>query len=263
MKILEVKNLKVYFDALQSAVVKALDGVSFDMEKGEVFGIAGESGSGKTMMALAIIRLVPFPGRITEGEVLFEGADLLKISGPSMRGIRGAGISMVFQEPATSLDPVFTIGEQLVEAVLAHQSAQGRAKAKELALEYLNRVHIKNASKVFYDYPHQLSGGTKQRAMLAMALINRPRLIILDEPTTALDVTIQAQMLDLLEEIISRERLSILFISHDFGIIARMCRRVAVMRAGAIIESGDKENILRNPMHPYTISLLESVKALT
>ncbi len=262
MKILEVKNLKTYFNASGKAV-KAVDGISFDIEKGEVFGIAGESGSGKTMTALSIIRLVPPPGEITGGEVLFEGVNLLKMREDSIPSVRGSRISIVFQEPASSLDPVFTVGAQIVETILAHQRLKGKAKAKELALEYLGKVHIKNGGKVFYDYPHQLSGGTKQRVMLAMALVNQPHLLILDEPTTALDVTIQAQILDLLEEIIKREALSILFISHDFGIIARICRRVAVMREGRIVEMGEKDEILRGAKHPYTISLMESVKALS
>ena len=262
MKILEVKGLKAYFNA-SGKTVKAVDGISFDIEKGEVFGIVGESGSGKTMTALSVLRLVPRPGEITGGEVLFEGMDLLKMREDSIRSVRGSRISIVFQEPSSSLDPVFTVGEQIVETILAHQRLTGKAKAKELALEYLEKVHIKNSHRIFYDYPHQLSGGTKQRVMLAMALVNRPRLVILDEPTTALDVTIQAQILELLEEVISREHLSILFISHDFGIIARMCRRVSVMHEGHIVEMGDKESILKKPKHHYTISLLESVKALS
>jgi ABC-type dipeptide/oligopeptide/nickel transport system ATPase component len=177
--------------------------------------------------------------------------------------VRGSRISIVFQEPANALNPVFTIGEQIVESVLAHQDKKGASEARERALEYLRKVRIPEPEKIFYDYPHQLSGGTKQRAMIAMALVNSPELVILDEPTTALDVTIQAQILDLLEEIIRSEKLSILFISHDFGIIARMCSALAVMQRGRIVEMNETRTVLKDPAHPYTVSLLESVRALS
>ena len=260
MNVLEVHNLKTYFHT-QAGTVKAVDGVSFGIEKGGVFGLVGESGSGKTLTALSILKLISPPGRIAGGSVLFNGADLLKMDEPSIRGVRGAKISIVFQEPSAALNPVFTAGYQVTEAILAHRDID-KSKAKRIALEYLERVHIHEPEKAFYDYPHQLSGGTKQRVAIAMALVNSPEVVILDEPTTALDVTIQAQILDLLDEIIEKERLSILFISHDFGIIARMCGRVAVMRCGRIVEAGTKDEILNDPKHPYTISLLESVKAL-
>ena len=259
-KILEVRNLKTYFYAPQ--VIKAVDGVTLDIEKGRVFGLVGESGSGKTLTALSIIKLVNPPGKIIDGQVIFGRLDLLKIDEESLRDIRGSKISIVFQEPSTALNPVFTIGYQMIETVLAHQKID-RAKAKELSLEYLKRVHIAFPEKIFHDYPHQLSGGTKQRASIAMALVNSPELLILDEPTTALDVTIQAQILDLLDEIIKEEHLSILFISHDFGVIARMCDHVGVMHKGRIIEQGKKDDIIKNPKEPYTINLLESVKALS
>jgi len=261
MSILEVKNLCTYFDT-PHGVVKAVDDISFGIEKGEVFGIVGESGSGKTMTALSILKLISPPARILGGKVLFNGTNLLEMDERSLRQIRGSKISMVFQEPASSFNPVFTIGTQIAEAVLAHQDADTNRAAK-IALEYLSRVHIGDPRRVFYDYPHQLSGGIKQRAMIAMALVNQPQIVILDEPTTALDVTIQAQVLDLLDEIIHEEALSILFISHDFGVIARMCGRVAVMRSGKIVESGKTHDILDKPKDPYTISLLESVKALS
>lgn len=261
MNILQIVNLKTYFDT-PCGVVRAVDGVNFDIEKGKVFGIAGESGSGKTLTALSILKLVYPPGRIVEGKVLLNGIDLIGLSEKEMREIRGWKVSMVFQEPSTSFNPVLTIGEQIVEAIITHRDLD-RSKAREMALEGISRVHIKDPIRIFNDYPHQLSGGTKQRAMIAMALINSPELIILDEPTTALDVTIQAQIFELLEEIIHREKLSMLFISHDLALIARMCGRVAVMRDGRIVEAGQTKEILNSPKEPYTISLLESVRALS
>ncbi len=259
--ILEVHDLKVHFRSYED-VIKAVDGISFNVQKGKVFGLVGESGSGKTMTALSILRLIPPSGRIENGSILFNGIDLLARDENFLRGIRGFKVSMVFQEPAAALNPVFTIGYQMVEAITAHGERKDKTKAKEKALEFLKRVHIPDPTKVFYDYPHQLSGGTKQRVMIAAALLNSPELLILDEPTTALDVTIQAQILDLLDEIIESQKISILFVSHDFGIIARMCDEVAVMYKGKIVESGAKNQILSNPRENYTISLLESVRAL-
>jgi peptide/nickel transport system ATP-binding protein len=261
VSILEVKNLKVNFNT-PGGTLKAVDDVSFDIEKGKVFGIVGESGSGKTMTALSILKLISWPGNIAGGSVIFDGLDLLSLDENKLRGIRGCKISIVFQEPASSFNPVFTVGEQMVEAIISHQGID-RNKAKSLALGSLTKVHIDEEERIFYDYPHQLSGGTKQRAMIAMALANSPRLVILDEPTTALDVTIQAQILDLLEEIIEKEKLSILFISHDLGIVARMCDNIAVMRKGRIVESGITKEVLSDPKEAYTASLLESVRALS
>ncbi|MBI5144147.1 MAG: ABC transporter ATP-binding protein [Candidatus Omnitrophica bacterium] len=260
--ILQVKNLKAYFYT-SGGIVKAVDDVSFDVRKGETFGLVGESGSGKTMLALSILKIVPQSGRIIGGKILYNGKDLLKIEEDSLRNIRGAKIAIVFQEPASALNPVFTIGDQIMESVLTHQRLKDRHSIEKLALEYLDKVHAPNPKKIFYDYPHQLSGGMKQRVMIAMALVNSPEFLILDEPTTALDVTIQAQILDLLDEIIEEEKLSVLFISHDFGIIGRMCDRVAVMYKGRIVELGETDQILHSPKEPYTMSLLESVKALS
>jgi ABC-type dipeptide/oligopeptide/nickel transport system ATPase component len=260
MKIIEVKNLKVYFNT-PGGILKAVDDVSFDIERGKVFGIVGESGSGKTLTALSILKLISWPGNIAGGSVIFNGGDILKLNEKDLRGIRGSRISIVFQEPASSFNPVFTIGRQIVETIVNHQGVDSN-KAKDIALEYLVRVHIHEAERIFYDYPHQLSGGTRQRAMIAMALVNSPELVILDEPTTALDVTIQAQILDLLKEIIEKERLSALFISHDLGIISVMCDSVAVMSKGRIVESGATKEVLSYPKEAYTASLLESVKAL-
>jgi ABC-type dipeptide/oligopeptide/nickel transport system, ATPase component len=261
MDILEVTNLKTYFSA-PDGVVKAVDGVSFSIEKGKVFGVVGESGSGKTLTALSILKLISWPGYISAGSVIFNGLDLIKLKEIDLRRIRGSKISIVFQEPASSFNPVFTIGEQIVEAVICHQGVD-RDRARNIALESLDRVHIHDAKRIFYDYPHQISGGTKQRAMIAMALVNSPELVILDEPTSALDVTIQAQVLDLLKEIIEKEKLSILFISHDLGIVSKMCDEIAVMRKGRIVESGNADDILNHPAETYTISLLESVRALS
>ena len=261
MNILEVKDLSVSFGASREVLTRAVRDVSFNIEKGKVFGIVGESGSGKTVTALSILKLISLPGRIVAGSVFFGGLDLLTIDETVLRDIRGSRISIVFQEPASSFNPVFTIGEQITETIITHQDV-GSNKAKDLALEYLDRVHIHEAKRIFHDYPHQLSGGTKQRAMIAMALVNSPELVILDEPTTALDVTIQAQILDLLKEVIEKEKLSVLFISHDFGVVAKMCDYVAVMQGCSIVETGDTKEILNSPKNEHTVSLLESVKAL-
>lgn len=260
-KILRISNLKTYFYTSRGTI-KAVDDVSFDIEKGKVFGLVGESGSGKTLTALSILKLISWPGNIAGGSVIFGGSDLLKLGEKDLRGIRGAKISIVFQEPASSFNPVFTIGQQIVEAIIRHQAIDA-GKAKDIALKYLKRAHIYDAERIFCGYPHQLSGGTKQRAMIAMALVNSPELVILDEPTTALDVTIQAQILDLLKEIIEKEKLSVLFISHDLGLVSKMCDRMAVMRKGNIVELGDTKQVLNDPKSGYTLSLLESVKALS
>ena len=287
--ILQLRNLKTCFYS-PSGITWGVDGVSFDVEKGGVFGLVGESGSGKTVTALSILRLIFPPGKIMEGSAIFtaslpgrkeqensvtvpegkpvnrpepvNGTDLLKLDETDLRNIRGSKISIVFQEPSSALNPVFTVGFQIAEAILAHQRL-AKADAEKLAIEFLGKVHIPQPERVYHSYPHQLSGGLKQRAMIAMALVNSPELLILDEPTTALDVTIQAGILDLLDEIIDREKMSALFISHDFGIISRMCDRVAVMYKGKIVEEGGKSDILNNPKEPNTETLLESVKALS
>ena len=261
MNILQVSNIKTYFYA-SHGIVKAVDGVSFNIERGEVLGLVGESGSGKTLTALSILKLIAFPGRIVGGHIIFNGIDLLNSDEKILRNVRGSNISIVFQEPASCFNPVFTIGGQISEAVLTHQKI-GKAAAKDKAMEYLKIARISDPERTYNDYPHQLSGGTKQRAMIAMSLVNAPELIILDEPTTALDVTIQAEVLDSLDEIIHEEHLSILFISHDLGVISRMCDSVAVMNKGRIVETGNVKDILNHPKEDYTKSLLESVKALS
>jgi len=259
--VLEVRDLKTHIYT-PTGVVKAVDGVSFDIPKGEVFGLVGESGSGKTLTALSILKLISPPGKIVSGSVLFNGTDLMSINAESLRKVRGSGISIVFQEPASAFNPVFTVGYQIAEAVAVHQGSD-RRDGRAFALKFLEKVHIADPERIYHSYPHQLSGGTKQRAMIAMALVNSPDCLILDEPTTALDVTIQAQILELLEGIIVRDNMAVLFISHDFGVVARMCDRVGVMYRGKIVEAGDVDTILNRPGDPYTVSLIESVKALS
>ena len=259
--ILQVKDLAVQFNSPDGAV-RVVDGVTFDIKKGEVFGLVGGSGSGKTLTALSMLKLLPPQARIVFGKIFFMGCDLIWQREEEMRALRGSRISIVFQEPGSSLDPVFTIGSQMMEVITAHREVK-KDDARDIVIKYLKRVHIPSPEKIFYDYPHQLSGGTKQRIMIAMALMNSPELVILDEPTTALDVTIQSQILDLLGEIIEKDKLSALFISHDFGIIKRMCGSLAVMNKGRIVEAGDTAKILAGPKDPYTISLLESVRALS
>lgn len=260
VEVLRVRGLEVSFDT-PSGPVKAVDGISFDIRRNEIFGIVGESGSGKTVTALSILRLIGSTGMIKGDEMTFEGTDLLKADEENLRKIRGARISMVFQEPAAALDPVFRAGYQIEEAALAH-GKMGASAARDAAMEFLKMVHIKDPAKVYSSYPHQLSGGTKQRVSIAMALVNSPELVIMDEPTTALDVTIQSGILDLVSEIADQRKISILFISHDLGVINRMCKRVAVMRRGKIVESGEKDVVLKDPSNGYTKSLLVSARAL-
>lgn len=264
MNILSVNHLTVSLGS-RSGERHVVDDVSFTIAKGEVFGLVGESGSGKSMTALSIMRLLPLRARIVAGGVLLGGTDLARADERAMRPLRGAAVSIVFQDPSSAFNPVFTVGYQLEEAFRAHRThrdtGDGR-RVRAAVLRHLERVRIADPARAFHSYPHQLSGGMKQRAMIAMALMNAPQLVILDEPTTALDVTIQAEILDLLQEIIKRENLSILFISHDFGIIARMCDRVGVMREGRIVETGTAEEIVRRPREAYTRALIDSVMAL-
>ena len=261
MSILQVNDLRAYINTAHGTV-KAVDDVSFDIQKGEVFGLVGESGSGKSMTALSILKLLPRQADIISGKIIFGGRDIMRLDSEELRKIRGSKISIVFQEPSSALNPVFTVGYQLDEAVLAHQEIRDAGKIRRIVRDYLDKVHVKDPVRICQSYPHQLSGGMKQRVMIAMALLNSPELIILDEPTTALDVTIQAQVLDLLEEIIKKEDLSILFISHDFGVISRMCDSVGVMYQGKIVETGKTTEIIESPKQEYTKTLLESVKAI-
>ena len=252
--LLSVKNLKTQFYS-SGRTIRALDGVSFDIEEGGAFGLVGETGCGKSVTALSILRLIPYPpGKIVEGEILFRGRNLLALTEDEMRSIRGKEISMIFQEPMTSLNPVFRIGDQMMEVIMFHQGLM-RTQAFEKAAEMLDRVNIPDAKRVMMQFPHQLSGGMRQRVMIAMELSCHPFLLIADEPTTALDVTIQAQILRLIKEIKKELHTSILLITHDLGVIAEMCDRVAVMYAGSIVEQASVEEIFEDPKHPYTQGL--------
>jgi oligopeptide/dipeptide ABC transporter ATP-binding protein len=258
---LEVKNLKVYFYTDQG-ISKAVDGIDFEIYPEETLGIVGESGCGKSVSSLAIMRLIPEPpGKITDGSILFGGKDLLKLSQEEMRKVRGKDISMIFQEPMTSLDPVFTIGDQISEAILVHQDVS-RKQAIKRSIEMLKKVGIPLPERRVNEYPHQLSGGMKQRAMIAMALSCNPQLLIADEPTTALDVTIQAQILELMKELQNQFGMSIIMITHDLGVIAEVSDRVAVMYAGKIVEYADVDTLFDNPIHPYTRGLMGSIPLL-
>ena len=260
-KILEIKNLATHFFT-QDGVVKAVDGINYDVEEGETLGIVGESGCGKSVSALSVMRLVASPpGRIVNGEVLFEGENLLEMDDTEMRHIRGNRIAMVFQEPMTSLNPVLTIGRQLTETLELHQG-MSKAEATQRAAELLSTVGIPDAERRLKDYPHQFSGGMRQRVMIAMALSCNPKLIIADEPTTALDVTIQAQILELMQDLSREFGTAMIIITHNLGVVARYAQRVVVMYAGKIIETGSAREIYHNPKHPYTIGLLKSVPRL-
>lgn len=262
-KLLEVKNLKTYFYT-DDGVVKSVDGVSFSVEKGKTLGIVGESGCGKSITSLSIMQLVETPpGKIVDGEIIYEGEDLLKKNKEEMRKIRGGQIAMIFQEPMTSLNPVFTVGEQIMEALRIHTDLD-KHQAKERAIEMLKLVKIPLAEKRFNEYPHQLSGGMRQRVMIAMALACRPKLLIADEPTTALDVTIQAQILKLMNDLKKEKGTSILFITHDLGVINEMADDVAVMYCGQVVEKAPVRSIFgdNSYLHPYTEGLLYSIPRL-
>ena len=260
-KLLEISNLTTHFFT-QDGVVKAVDGISYELEEGEVLGVVGESGCGKSVHALSIMRLVPSPpGRTVAGEVLFEGEDLLTMDDAEMRNIRGNRIAMVFQEPMTSLNPVLTIGRQLTETLELHQK-MNKHQARERAADLLQTVGIPDAAQRLVDYPHQFSGGMRQRVMIAMALSCNPKLIIADEPTTALDVTIQAQILELMQDLARDFGTAMIIITHNLGVVARYADNVNVMYAGKIIETGSSQEIYHNPKHPYTLALLNSVPRL-
>ncbi len=252
--LLQVDDLVTEFST-GTGPLRAVDRVSFTVDRGEVLGLVGESGCGKSVTSLSIMRLVPPPGRIAAGRILLDGEDLLVKDAEAMRQVRGARIGMVFQEPMTSLNPVFSIGDQIASAALAH-SGGGRAAAWERAVEMLHLVQVPAPAERVRDYPHQLSGGLRQRAMLALALVSGPRLLIADEPTTALDVTIQAQILDLLRRLQAERGMAVLMITHDLGVVAELCHRVAVIYAGRIVELAPVERIFARPLHPYTRGLL-------
>jgi len=258
--LLSVRNLKTQFFT-DDGTVTAVDGISFDVARREVLGLVGESGCGKSVTSLSILRLVPPPGKITGGEMIWKQRDLLKISEPQMRGIRGNDIAMIFQEPMTSLDPLYTVGNHIEEALRLHQNLRGDA-ARQKAIEALEAVGITEADKRVDNYPHQMSGGMRQRVMIAIALSCDPDLLIADEPTTALDVTIQAKILSLLMELRERRNMAILLITHNMGIVAEMCDRVAVMHSGKIVELSAMTELFKNPAHPYTSELLRSIPTL-
>ena len=257
--VLEVKDLHTYFFN-RWGTVKAVDGVSFDLREGETLGIVGESGCGKTMTALSLLRLQPRPAaRIVKGEIILDGENLVEKSEKEMRQVRGRKISMILQDPQTSLNPVFTIGNQLIEALGTHKREGSRKGLTNRAIESLRNVKVAAPERRLEDFPHQMSGGMKQRVIGAIAISCEPKIIIADEPTTALDVTIQLQYLRLLKEIQAETGLAIIFITHDFGIVARMCDRVAVMYAGRIVESAGVRDLFNNPKHPYTQALMAAV----
>jgi peptide/nickel transport system ATP-binding protein len=257
--ILEVKQLRTRFRT-DHGVVHVVDGVDFEIRAGETLGVVGESGCGKSVTSLSIMRLLP-PGGAAEGTIRFNGKNLLALSEKEMQSIRGNEISMIFQEPMTSLNPLHTVGKQIEEAIMLHWKVS-KAQAKERAIAMLKAVGMPRAEEIYGEYPHQLSGGMRQRVMIAMAMACDPKLIIADEPTTALDVTIQAQILDLMRELKEKTGTSIMLITHDLGVVAEMCDRVIVMYAGQVVEETDVQTLFEQPKHPYTIGLMNSIPDL-
>ena len=255
--VLEIRNLITEFRT-PNGIIRAVDGISLKVERGKTLGIVGESGCGKSMLSLSVMGLVPTPGKNAGGEVIFEGQDLLKLSADEMRKLRGNRIAMIFQEPMTSLNPVHTVGYQLVEAIQAHHKKPYKVMREE-AIEALRKVRIPAPERRFDEYPHQLSGGMRQRVMIAMALVCKPVLLIADEPTTALDVTIQAQILNLLRELQQETNMAIILITHDLGVVAQVADDVAVMYAGKVAERASVNAIFKDPQHPYTIGLMGSM----
>ena len=256
-KLLEVKNLKVSFFT-PVGEVKAVGGISYDLNYGEVMGIVGESGSGKSVQAYSIMGLLQSPGRVVDGSINFDGVDVLALNRKLMQDFRGNKVSMIFQNPMTCLNPVYTIGNQLVEAICCHKKIS-KADARARAVDMLKLVGINNPDRRMNQYPHELSGGMGQRVMIAMGLICDPKLLIADEPTTALDVTIQAQIIELMKEIQKKTQMAIIFITHNLGVVAEICDKISVMYAGKIVEQGKTDDIFYNPQHPYTLGLLRSM----
>lgn len=258
--LLEVKNLKTEFK-LKHGIVNAVDDISFSIANGKILAIVGESGSGKSVSSLSIMGLLQDPGRVTQGEILFKGKDLLKMSKTEMRSVRGDQISMIFQEPMTSLNPVYRIKDQIMESIMTHMKIS-KKEALKRTIQMLEIVGIPSASERANDYPHQMSGGMRQRVMIAMALIGNPELLIADEPTTALDVTIQAQILDLLYQMREKFNMAVLLITHDLGVVSEAADHVIVMYCGKIVEEADVIDLFKNPLHPYTLGLLHSIPKL-
>jgi oligopeptide/dipeptide ABC transporter ATP-binding protein len=259
--LLDIRNLAVQFFTYQG-VVRALENIDLCILRGEILGLVGETGCGKSVLARSVLRLIADPpGKITGGEIRFNGQDILKLSRRRLRQIRGNEISMIFQEPMSSLNPVFTVGNQMLEVVMLHQQVD-RSQARKICIDMLEQVKMPDPEPLLSKYPHELSGGMRQRAMIAMELSCRPSLLIADEPTTALDVTVQAQVLTILEDLTRKSDVSVLFISHDLGVIAQLCDRVAVMYAGYIVEIAPVEDLFAAPKHPYTRGLLQSIPRL-
>lgn len=259
--LLEIKGLSVQFFTYQG-IVRALEEVDLTIEQGEILGLVGETGCGKSVMARSVLRLIPEPpGKISQGEILFKGEDILKLRPRRLREIRGNDISMIFQEPMSSLNPVFRVGNQIEEVIRLHQKVDRRT-ARKAAVEMLQQVNMPDPEKVLSKYPHELSGGMRQRVMIAMELSCRPDLLIADEPTTALDVTVQGQVLTILNDLVRRLGVSVLFISHDLGVIAQVCDRVSVMYAGKIVETAPVASLFAEPRHPYTRGLLQAIPSL-
>ncbi len=259
--LLQVKGLKTYYYT-EDQVIPSVDGVDFELSEGETLAIVGESGCGKSVTSLSIMGLVSRPGKIIEGEILYQGEDLRKKSEKEMRKIRGNEISMIFQEPMTSLNPVFTVGSQIMSSFRIHQGLK-KAQARQKTIEMIRLVGIPNPEKVVDNYPHQLSGGMRQRIMIAMALACNPKILIADEPTTALDVTIQSQIMKLLNELKKKTNTSVIIITHDLGVVAQIARNVMVMYAGQVVEYSSVQNIFKSPLHPYTEGLLKSIPKMT
>jgi len=259
--LVQIKNLKTYFYT-EDGIVKAVDDVSFNIRKGEIIGVVGESGCGKSVTAMSIMRLIPSPpGKIVGGEIIFEDKNILQLKDHEMRKIRGNDIAVIFQEPMTSLNPIFTIGYQIEEVILLHQKSN-KVEATKKAIEMLKLVGVPRADEIVSCYPHELSGGMRQRAMIAMAVSCNPKLLIADEPTTALDVTIQAQILDIMRDLKKKLNTSIMLITHDLGVIAEMAEYVVVMYAGKVVEEAPVIELFKNPMHPYTDGLMKSKPSL-
>ena len=259
--LLEIDGLRTVFRT-SAGEVPAVDGVSLTVQRGRTLGVVGESGCGKSVLSLSVMRLVAHPGRIAAGRVLLEGRDLAALSAAEMRAVRGRDIAMIFQEPMTSLNPVHPVGFQVTEGLKAHEPGLSRAELRARGIEALRRVRIPSPERRFDEYPHQLSGGMRQRVMIAMALAGRPKLLIADEPTTALDVTVQAQILDLLRELQAETGMAIILITHDLGVVAEMADEVAVMYAGKVVERSDARRLFEDPQHPYTLGLLGSIPRL-
>lgn len=261
-EILKVNNLKTHFQ-LSTGIAKAVDGVSFTLNKGEILGIVGESGSGKSVTVSSIMGILPKPiGKIADGEIIFEGKDLAKLSRKELLNIIGKDITMIFQDPMTSLDSVFTIGEQIIEVLRAHQHIS-KKEARKIAIDALNMVGIPEAEKRMNSYPHEFSGGMRQRVIIAMAIVSEPKIIIADEPTTALDVTVQAQVLSLIKNLKEKLDTSVILITHNLGVVWDMCETIMVMYAGKTVEYAKTKDLYNNPIHPYTLGLLNSIPKLS